>query len=53
MSKDSVGASVYSYWQIFMYKSMFRNYVPEGEQNFVGKLTSGYLFIDFFRIMMV
>ena len=53
MSKDSIGASVYSYWQIFMYKSMFRNYIPEGEQNFVGKLTNGYVFTDFFRIMMV
>ena len=27
MSKDSIGASVYSYWQIFMYKSMFHNYI--------------------------
>jgi len=29
MKEDSVGATVYSFWQVFMYDSMFKNYVME------------------------
>ena len=31
---------------------MFHNYAPKHEPDFTGLLTNGYVFIDFFRIMM-
>lgn len=34
MAKDSVGASVYSYWQLFFYKSLFSTQTRESDPSF-------------------
>lgn len=52
LCEECVGATVYAFWQIIMYKSMFNNYIPKEEPNFSQILTDGYVFTDFFRRMM-
>ena len=32
MTEDSVGATVYSYWQIFFYSSLFKKYTILGKK---------------------
>jgi acyl-homoserine lactone acylase PvdQ len=51
-NEESIGATVYSFWQIFMYDSMFKNYSKENEKDFARILVDGYIFTDFFRRMM-
>ena len=34
MTEDSIGASVYSYWQVFFYKSLFHRYTREVDADF-------------------
>jgi len=34
MSKDSIAASVYNYWQIFFYKSLFNTQTQESDPDF-------------------
>ena len=53
MTEDSVGATVYSYWQITMFESMFKNYIPEGDSDFSSLVVDGYTFTDFFRRVML
>lgn len=53
MTEDSVGASVYSFWQITMFESMFKNYAPEGDKDFSSLVVDGYTFTDFFRRMLL
>jgi acyl-homoserine lactone acylase PvdQ len=31
MKEDSVGATVYSFWQINMFSSMFKSYIPDSD----------------------
>lgn len=52
MREDSVGATVYSLWQVFMYESLFQNYIPENEPDFARTISDCYVFTDFFRRMM-
>jgi len=52
MKEDSIGASVYGYWQINMFESMFKNYIPDTDADFNSLVIDGYTFTDFFRRMM-
>lgn len=52
MCEECIGATVYSYWQMFMYNSMFQDYIPERDKAFSNLMTDGYVFTDFFRRMM-
>ena len=49
---DSIGATVYSFWQLFMYNSMFKNFIPEDQPDFSKLMTDGYVFTDVFRRML-
>lgn len=52
MCEECIGATVYSYWQLFMFNSLFQDYIPSHDKTFASLLTDGYVFTDFFRRMM-
>ena len=52
MCEECIGATIFAYWQITMYKSMFKNYIPQNDPDFAAVLTDGYVFTDFFRRMI-
>jgi len=51
MKEDSVGAAVWAYWQMHMFESLFKSYIPEHDSEFNLSIVDGdgFTFTDFFR----
>jgi acyl-homoserine lactone acylase PvdQ len=49
MSADSVGATVYQYWQMFFFPSLFKAYAPENDPEFGVMIAENSVSKQFFQ----